>query len=298
MERYHNLVMDNARWEGFRFRDGDIVISTPPKSGTTWMQMMCALLIFQDTALPAPLTELSPWLEVLTAKIEDVFAALEAQQHRRFIKSHAPLDGIPFDPNVTYISVGRDPRDVALSWDNHMDNLRLDHFIELRAAAVGLDDLAEVAPNGPPVPSEDPVERFWAWMEAPPFGASGLPETIHHIDTFWQRRNEPNVLLLRFGDLQTDLDGQMRGLADRLGIEVDAERWSSLVAAATFDSMRSRAAELAPQSTTEYWKDDKKFFNRGTSGQWRDMLDDEDQARYAKLAGALGSPELLAWLHG
>src|SRR5262249_38699700 len=35
-----------ARWEGFEFRPGDIVISTPKKCGTTWTQMLCALLIF------------------------------------------------------------------------------------------------------------------------------------------------------------------------------------------------------------------------------------------------------------
>ena len=36
-----------ARWADFEFRPGDIVISTLPKSGTTWVQMICALLIFR-----------------------------------------------------------------------------------------------------------------------------------------------------------------------------------------------------------------------------------------------------------
>ena len=297
MVRYRNVVLDSARWEGFEFRDDDIVISTPPKCGTTWTQMMCALLIFQDTAFPRPLTQMSPWVEVQTARIEDVFAVLEAQPHRRFVKSHCPLDGIPFDPRVTYITVGRDPRDVALSWDNHMDNLRLDHFIELRAAAVGLDDLAEVMPEGPPVRPADPAQRFWDWMEAPPFGASGLAGTVHHIDTFWQRRDDPNVVLLHYADLQADLDGQMRGLAARLGIAIDEDRWPTLVGAATFDSMRGRATELAPQSTSEYWKDNDRFFNRGTCGQWRDLVTAEDLVRYDTIISAMASPELVTWLH-
>jgi hypothetical protein len=45
--RYRSAVMDNIRWQRFSARSGDIIISTPPKSGTTWMQMICALLIFQ-----------------------------------------------------------------------------------------------------------------------------------------------------------------------------------------------------------------------------------------------------------
>ena len=59
-------VQDSARWDGFRFRPGDIVISTPPKCGTTWTQMICALLVFQTPDLPAPLGELSPWLDMVT----------------------------------------------------------------------------------------------------------------------------------------------------------------------------------------------------------------------------------------
>src|SRR5215212_2580915 len=100
------------RWEGFPFRDGDIVISTRSKSGTTWLQMICALLVFQRPDLPAPLAELSPWLDWRTRPTEDVVAGLEAQRHRRFVKTHTPLDGVPLDPRATYLVAGRDPRDM------------------------------------------------------------------------------------------------------------------------------------------------------------------------------------------
>ena len=33
-----------ARYASFPFQEGDIIICTPPKSGTTWVQMICALL--------------------------------------------------------------------------------------------------------------------------------------------------------------------------------------------------------------------------------------------------------------
>src|SRR5207249_1477157 len=46
MERYRNIVIDNTRWDGFAFREGDIIISTPAKCGTTWTQTICALSIF------------------------------------------------------------------------------------------------------------------------------------------------------------------------------------------------------------------------------------------------------------
>src|SRR4051812_39523534 len=146
--RYRSMVADSGRREGFEFRDDDIVISTPAKCGTTWMQMLCALAVFQTPELPGRLTELSPWLDMQTAPRDEVVAALGAQNHRRFIKSHTPLDGLPYDERVTYVCVGRDPRDVAVSWANHMENINLEVFIGARAAAVGLDDLAEIMPDG------------------------------------------------------------------------------------------------------------------------------------------------------
>ena len=111
--RYYTVVEDSARWNGFRFRDDDIVISTPPKCGTTWTQMMCALLIFQTPTFDRSLDLISPWLDMLTRPLDRVVADLDAETHRRFIKTHTPLDGLPFDEHVTYICVGRDPRDVA-----------------------------------------------------------------------------------------------------------------------------------------------------------------------------------------
>src|SRR5205823_3162597 len=107
--RYRGIVADSARWEGFQFRDDDIVISTPPKCGTTWMQTMCALVIFQTPDFDSSIDELSPWLDMLTRDRDETVAQLERQTHRRFIKSHTPLDGLPFDERVTYICVGRDP---------------------------------------------------------------------------------------------------------------------------------------------------------------------------------------------
>ena len=300
MERYRTVIADSRRWDGFEFRGDDIVISTPAKCGTTWMQMMCAVLIFQDPSLPRPLTELSPWLEVQTDTVESVFATLEAQEHRRFIKSHTPLDGLPFDERVTYVCVGRDPRDVALSWDNHFNNMNLDAVIGARAAAVGLDDLAELMPDGLPPRSEDPLERFWDWVEddAPASESRGLKGTLHHLDTFWRRRDNANVLLFHFADLQTDLEGEMRRLAAALAIEIDDERWPALVSSATFDSMRDRAQELAPQvKIPGFWNDTSRFFNQGSSGQWRSLVGNDELERYEARVRELSTPDLAAWAH-
>src|SRR5215207_4353348 len=104
--RYRSIIADSSRWDGFAFRAGDVVISTPPKCGTTWTQMLCALLIFDGPAFPAPLGDISPWLDMNIRPLADVTAALAAQTHRRVIKTHTPLDGIPLHADVTYLVVG------------------------------------------------------------------------------------------------------------------------------------------------------------------------------------------------
>jgi hypothetical protein len=116
---YQSPVEDSGRWRGFRSRPGDIVISTRRKTGTTWVQMICALLIFQTPDLPDPLWHLSPWLDNLAMPRDFVYARLAGQAHRRFIKTHTPLDGIPFDPQTTYIVTGRHPLDMFVSLCRH-----------------------------------------------------------------------------------------------------------------------------------------------------------------------------------
>src|SRR5215831_8640386 len=120
--RYQQEGRDSTRWLGFPFREGDIVISTPSKSGTTWAQMICGLLIFGEPQLPAQLGRLSPWLDHLVAPRAEVYALLAGQQHRRFIKTHTPLDGLPLDPRATYLVTARNPLDVAVSYYHQLAN--------------------------------------------------------------------------------------------------------------------------------------------------------------------------------
>jgi hypothetical protein len=297
--RYRTLVADSARWEGFEFRDGDIIISTPPKCGTTWTQMICALLIFQTADLNRPLDQISPWLDQNTKSRDEVFADLAAQDHRRFIKSHTPLDGLPWDERVTYVAVGRDPRDVAISMAHHFDNMDFGAFLALIDSAVGLDKLADVMSEPEPPPTT-PIDRFWAWVDDDtPLGRTlgGLAGTLHHLSTFWQARERPNVVLLHYGELKADLVGQMRRLAAVLDIDIEPDRLAELAPAASFESMRERAKTVAPNTTDPIWVDSTSFFHRGTSGQWRDLLDDVDLKRYAGRVAALVGDDFSNWAH-
>src|ERR1700761_3022659 len=123
LTHYRSPSEDSGRWLGFRFLPSDIVISTRRKTGTTWLQMICALLIFQTPELPDSLWHLSPWLDSQVLPHDFVYAQLTEQRHRRFIKTHTPLDGIPLDPRVTYIVTARHPLDMAVSLYHQIGNI-------------------------------------------------------------------------------------------------------------------------------------------------------------------------------
>ncbi|MEQ1787148.1 MAG: sulfotransferase domain-containing protein [Acidimicrobiales bacterium] len=294
-----NFVWNAERWHGFAFRDDDIVISTAPKCGTTWMQMQCALLVFRTPDLPAPLATLSPWLDMNTRPLDAVLADLEAQTHRRFIKTHTALGDLPWDERVTYVHVGRDPRDAALSWDNHMANLDFERFVEARAAAVGLDDLAELGMEDDMAPPpEDPALRFWDWVEGSEDGPgpSGLARVIRHSGSFWDARDRPNVHLFHYAEQRDDLAREMGRLADALGVAAPTE---ALVDAARFESMKARADELVPNSDTPFWQSSSQFFDKARAGDWRALIGADGGPRYAAaVQAATDDGALVEWLHG
>jgi aryl sulfotransferase len=291
--RYQTSLEDSARWDGLDLRPDDIVISAPSKSGTTWTQMICALLVFQTPDLPAPLTTLSPWLDMRIRPVDAVLAQLDAQRHRRFIKTHTPLDGLPSRPGVTYLAVGRDPRDVAVSLHHQSQNLDRETIQRL---------LGEPAPDQASSGSErrDEQDAFRAWItnEDSPFeNLDTLRGVAWQQSVAWSRREDPAVMLLHYSDLSRDLEGQMRRLARRLGIPVPERSWPALVEAATFDHMRQRADDLVPNERQPIFKANARFFRSGTSGQWRAVLSADDVAEYQDRIGALASPDLVHWLH-
>lgn len=295
---YISVVSDSRRWDDFVFRDGDIVIATPAKCGTTWTQYLTAQLIFGSGALPAPLDRLSPWLDMRTTALDVVLEELAAQTHRRFIKTHTPLDGLPIDPRATYVCVGRDPRDVAMSWEHHMANLSVDSFVEAFVAAEGLEALMNATPQVDERP-EDPGDRFVAWVEADglPGTTDGLGSLAEHLAGFWAMRDEPNVELFHYRDLSTDLPGQIRRLATTLGVAVSDDEVAAIAAASTFDAMKAGADTLVPDARHSLWQSNQAFFHKGTSGQWRDIVTAEGLQRYAERLSELAPPDLVSWMH-
>lgn len=91
------------KWDDVIPRDDDIVISTAYKAGTTWMQQIVAQLVFQGENPPDAVPNISPWVDLRVPPREVIMPMIEGMTHRRFLKTHLPLDGVPFHPQVKYI---------------------------------------------------------------------------------------------------------------------------------------------------------------------------------------------------
>lgn len=294
---YSSHVADSRRWDGFAFRDDDIVIATPSKCGTTWMQLLVALVVFDGRPFPHPVTDMSPWVDMHIRTRAETTALLDAQDHRRFLKTHVPLDGLPIDDRVTYVVVGRDPRDAWLSMVEHVDNIDRDTFMSTLATVIGEDELkARLAARTPVEDFADAVDRpvgHCHTMATPPL-------VVHHLHDAWARRARPNVALFHYRDLTVDLPGELARLAHVLDVDLPPTRLAELAEEAGFDAMRADASNVAPDVSARYWHDTEGFFRKGRIDEWRTALPADALRRYQQRVTAQvdGDEQFLRWVHG
>jgi aryl sulfotransferase len=280
VKAYRTAVFDNARWQRFAHRPGDIFVCTPPKCGTTWMQTVVASLLWPDNDGPKPVMTVSPWLDAEFYPLDETLARLEAQTHRRSIKTHTPADGIPWWDDARYIFVARDGRDAFMSMCHHAEVFKDDVRKGLNARAL--------ADGVPPMPdwNGDVHGFFETWV--------GMGAHLAHVATFWERRKQENLLLVHYNDLKRDLAGEMRRVAAFLGIDVPDAKWPAVVERCTFDAMKRRADEIGT-----FWNFEggaQSFLFKGTNDRWRDVLTTQELAAYEKRAAELLPSDAIAWL--
>jgi aryl sulfotransferase len=292
LREYHHWTLDTRRWAAYRPRADDIVICNFPKSGTTWTQRIVSLLVFRSPE-PRPLHEVSRWIEApMRGPVEAIVAAMEAQEHRRFIKAHVPFDGLPIYEGVRYLHVARDGRDAFMSWHNHQTGYTPEMLARLDR--IGLDDPAIGRPH-PRVPA-DPRAFFRTWV-AHTADSPGL-DYFGFEASWWEGRRLPNVLLVHYNDLKADLGAEMRRIADFLGIDISGDLWPELVEAAGFEAMKREGDRLLPGFDATFQGGAARFLHEGTNERWRGVLTEDDLALYGDKVRERFTPSLAAWIEG
>jgi aryl sulfotransferase len=136
-------------------------------------------------------------------------------------------------------------------------------------------------------PSVGEAREFYLhWLEDETLGQHE-PSLWVNVQSWWNQRHRPNVLLLHYANLIADLAGEMRRLAAFLDIPVDEARLPSLVERCGLDYMRQHAAgSRFPPG----------FFNKGTNGRWREVLSSKEIALCDEAAAKKLTPDCAHWL--
>ena len=281
----HNHHFDSSVWDDLTFRDDDIVIATYAKAGTTWMQQIIAQLLF-DANPDLAVAEMSPWVDLRVPPKEVKLPMIEAQTHRRFMKTHLPVDALRFSPNAKYIYIGRDGRDVVWSLYNHHVNANQKWYDALN------DTPGRV---GPPIerPPAD-VHQYWEeWIEK-----DGYPfwPFWENVRSWWEIRDLPNVLFVHYSDLKRNMPGQIRDIASFLEIPINEANWEALVEFCSFDWMKKNATKSVPLGGAFWDAGAQTFIHKGVNGRWAEVLTSEESLAYEKLAESKLGIECARWL--
>jgi aryl sulfotransferase len=231
---------------------------------------------------------MSPWVDLRVPPKEEKLPQLEAMTHRRFLKTHLPVDALVFSPSAKYIYLGRDGRDVVWSMYNHHANANALWY-----------QLLNNTPGrvGPPIePPPESIRRYfndWLDRDGHPFWPFW-----ENVRSWWEIRELPNVLLLHYSDMKADMARNIRRIADFLEIEVDQDRWPVILEHCSFDYMKRHADQSAPLNGAIWKGGAETFVHKGINGRWRDTLSSEESVRYERMALFELGQECSAWLKG
>jgi aryl sulfotransferase len=281
----HNQHMDSTFWNDFKFRDDDIIISTYAKSGTTWMQQIISQMLFNGD-IEIDTQSMSPWIDLRVPPKEIKLPAVEAQTHRRFIKTHLPVDALVYSPKAKYVYIGRDGRDVLWSLYNHHlnGNEAMYNALNLTPGLVG----------PPLVPPCDDIREYWLeWLDKDGFPYWSFWENVR---TWWEIRNLPNVLMVHFEVLKKHMPEEMRRIAKFLEIQIEESKWDEIVEHCTFDWMKEHGEKIVPLGGMMWKGGTKTFINKGVNGRWKEVLTAQESAAYEAKALAELGPECAKWL--
>lgn len=281
----HSHHFDSTAWDDIVFRDDDVIVATYAKSGTTWVQQIVGqILLGPDPELPT--ADMSPWVDLRVPPKAIKIPEINAQPHRRFLKTHLPVDALRFSEKARYIYIARDGRDVVWSMYNHHANANALWY-----------DLLNNTPGrvGPPIepPPADTVTYFRDWMER-----DGHPfwPFWENIRSWWAIRDLPNVKLIHFSELKRDMPGMMRQLAAFIGADVKDENWPAIEEYCSFDWMKSNATKATPLAGAFWDAGAETFINKGINGRWQNELSEGDSTAYERRAVAELGEECAAWL--
>ncbi|XP_078367358.1 sulfotransferase 1B1-like [Oculina patagonica] len=247
----------------FQTRPDDVFVATYPKSGTTWVQEIVWQIFNEGQVKSSHIMQKVPFLEAAThTKVPH--PAMDTLPSPRILKTHLPYHTTPKsateDTKCKYIYVARNPKDVAVSFFKFAEALK----------SVG---------NGYHGPWEFYAKLFvegnvtWNFWN-------------DHVLGWWKHKDDPNVLFLKYEDLQKDLLSHVRMIANFLNKPLSDDLISRIAEQCTFSGMKKNPESYAIKNE----EGESSLLRKGVVGDWKNYFTPELNERFEK--------EVLAKLKG
>lgn len=271
-----SLFHDPALLAGFKPRPTDVLITTAPKAGTTWMQQILHQLRCGGDAAFRNIFDVVPWLEYPQPErgVEAVLAAYEALPSPRIFKTHCTYEQTPGVGVVKVVLTSRDPRDCCVSYYHHMRGLS-DPMRERLGIAEGATFDA----------------YFERWLT--------LGAWYRNVKSWWPHRQDSRVLWLRYEDMKRDLDSALDAILSFLGWSLHAGQKAAVLEMCSFAWMKrheSKFSTLPDDSFQPPVGDKVSLVRKGQVGDFRAVLSRFQEERILDRAERELEPECLQYL--
>ncbi|XP_005007617.1 sulfotransferase 1A1-like [Cavia porcellus] len=254
--------------QSFKAWPDDVLISTYPKSGTTWVSEMLDM-IYQGGDLEkchrAPTYVRVPFLEF---KHEGVPSGLENVKHApapRLLKTHLPVALLPQTllDQVKVVYVARNAKDVAVSYYN-------------------FHQMAKVHPD--PGTWDNFLENF---MD----GKVAYGSWYQHVQEWWELSHTHPVLYLFYEDMKENPKRELQKILEFLGRSLPEETMDLIIQHTSFEEMEKNPMAnytTIPPDVMDHTV--SPFMRRGMVGDWKSTFtvaqSERFDAHYAeKMAG-------------
>ena len=265
---------DPAILAHFCARPSDVLITTAPKAGTTWMQQILYQLKSGGDDSFTDIDHVVPWLEMprQTISWEQRLEQYEQMDNPRLFKTHCTYEQTPGVDVAKIILSSRDPRDCCTSFYHHM--------MSMTDAALEYYNIERPASFN---------DYFEQWMA---FGA-----WYRNVKSWWPHINDKNVLWLRYEDMVVNLEANINTIVKFLGWKIDQRRTHTIFTHCSFTWMKQHSEKFFTRfDTGESMFEPGGFIRKGRVGDHKNLLTAQQEYRIVKRAREDLTPECLSFL--
>ncbi len=241
----------------FKPRPSDILITTAPKAGTTWMQQILHQLRSGGDSNFDSIDEVVPWLELPRdgKSCSQVLEEFDQLIEPRIFKTHCTYQQTPGGVECAKIILSsRDPRDCCVSFYHHL----LDFTDEARSRM------------GIPLPNSFD-EYVNDWLN------NGV--WYRNIKSWWPYHDHPNLLWLRYEDMKNEFEASINQILNFLQWQLSAVQRERVLEYCSFAWMKQNVSKFAMQMNNKPVFKPGGFIRKGLIGDHKHLMTHEQEEK-------------------